>query len=168
LGGNYGLPLPKDYTTSGYVALVIDPGTYVFQNLSQQGLWAVCFHDDTKSFTVRPGEAVFLGELNPIPNLRQLQSLVAANGDGTVRGNGPLHHYFDGIMFPNITAPTENSADFMRAKEFEAHSMPMLHGRLKPVAYKMARFGTGYAPIGTHICGGYFNEQLKDDAAGPK
>src|ERR1051326_3696356 len=90
--GNYILALPKGgLGTSQYIGRVIDPGTYAFQNISQQGNWGVCFHNETKSFTVHSGEAVFLGELNALPNLAHLQPLAKPNGDSVVRLNGPLH-----------------------------------------------------------------------------
>ena len=149
-----------------YVALLVDPATYVFQDLAQQNSWAVCFNRETRSFTVKPGEAVFLGELNPVVHLRQLQTLATSNND-LYASQGVLHHYLDGIIPPQITSPTGDSPDFHEAKIYEAGSMPMLHGRLQPVSYKPARFGTGVSLLGDRLCGGYFKEKLNQNSSAP-
>ena len=60
--------------------------------------------------------------------------------------------------------PPATSADFLAAKQYEAASMPPLHGRLQPVVYRPAKFGTGYTLFGERVCGGYFRDKVKPAA----
>jgi hypothetical protein len=150
----------KDPQSPHYVAILVPPGSYVFQDLSQQQSWAVCFHDATKSFAVHAGEAVFLGDYHPTINLLQLSQLAHQSGQ-LLAHQSSVFHYFDHIVPPQVTTPSTTSADFLAAKQYEATSMPSLHGRLQPVVYQPAKFGTGYTLFGDRVCGGYFKEKLK-------
>lgn len=143
-----------------YVARLLDPGTYVIQDFSQQAAWAVCFNEKTRAFTVAAGDAVFLGDFSPILHLAQLETLARTSGQ-TLSMNNQIFHYFDNIIPPRLSAPTVNSPDFLAAKQYEAASMPTLHGRLKPVVFRPARFGTGYSLFGQRVCGGYFKDKVK-------
>ena len=146
-------PLPQ------YLAMTIDPGVYAFSYMEQQNHWAVCFSEKTQSFAVKPGEAVFLGEFNPRPNLAQLQELVFGSG-ASLASQYAHYFYFDGVLPPQITNPAEHSADFLQAKTYEAVSMPMLHGRLQPVTYKPATFRNGKTLDHTERrCGGFYLDQ---------
>jgi hypothetical protein len=143
-----------------YVALLLRPGTYVFQDIVQQGSWAVCFNEGTRSFSIKAGEALFLGDLNPVPHLAQLQHLALESGQTEAR-TGDTYHYFDNIVPPQVTMPSPDSMDFRAAKAFESSAMPMLHGRLKPALYKSARFGTGYTLFGiSRVCGGLYKDKV--------
>jgi hypothetical protein len=154
LDGAYSFAGPKPGETQ-YMARVIEPGTYVFVDLWEQGFWAVCFAGGSKSFTVKPGQAVFLGELNSAVHLSQLGALVREHGDFRAT-NSDVFHYFDGIIPPQVGTPSSNSPDFQAAKAFEAQFMPMLHGRLEPASYEAAKFPTGFTLGGSkRICGGY-------------
>jgi hypothetical protein len=143
---------------AAYIATKLAPGTYVFQDLVQQQHWAVCFSDDTRTFTVHAGEAVFLGDFRPRPHLGQLER--RASEAGELRGgSGSVFHYFGDITPPQFTTPTADSADFLLAKRYEATDMPKLHGRLQPVAYQPATFETGSLPFGRRLCGGYIRKK---------
>jgi hypothetical protein len=144
--------------TPTYLAATLDPGTYVFADLIQQGFWAVCFQDRTLGFTLQPGDVVFLGNFHPGLHLAQLEQLAVQNRQ--TQTNTAVH-YFDHIVPPQISRPTANSADFLMAKKYEDTSMPALHGRLQPVTYTQANFGIGYALTGDRICGGYFEKEAK-------
>jgi hypothetical protein len=105
-----------------------------------------------------------LGQFNPNIHLAQLQSLVKANND-LISSGGNAFYYFDGIIPPQISSPSAESPDFAEAKRYEAVFMPMLHGRLRSINYRPARFGTGRSLDGLkRICGGYYKEKLKPPA----
>jgi hypothetical protein len=124
-----------------YLALAVRPGTYVFQELVQQDIWGVCFNNDTRAFTVRRNEAVFLGDFNPTMNLKQIEKLASEHGDQTWRLGGMPPLYSDvGIIQPQISTPRLDSADFLAAKQYEASTMPSLHERLQPVQYTSATY----------------------------
>jgi hypothetical protein len=85
-----------------------------------------------------------------------------AQESGQLVGNqNSVYHYFDNIIPPQITTPNAASGDFLAAKQYEAASMPTLHGRLQPVVYNGAKFGVGYTLAADRVCGGYFKEKLK-------
>lgn len=153
----------KDPAVPQYAAILVPPGTYVFQDLAQQHAWAVCFNEHSRSFSVHAGEAVFLGDYHPALNLLQLSQLAHESGQ-LVAQQSSVFHYFEHIVPPQITTPTSTSADFLAAKQYEAASMPSLHGRLQPVVYRPAKFGTGYTLFGERVCGGYFRDKVKPGA----
>lgn len=103
------------------------------------------------SFAIDTNEALFLGDLRPAQHLRQIESFAKADNQ-TTSHLADLFDYFDGIIPPQITAPTTNSADFLLAKRYEAASMPTLQGRLKPVAYQPANFSTNDDFLGHRHC----------------
>src|SRR6185437_15718138 len=135
----------------------------VFQDLVQQQAWAVCFNERSRSFSVHAGDAVFLGDYQPALNLAQLSQFAHQSGQ-LIAQRSSVFHYFDHIAPPQITAPNATSADFLAAKQYEAASMPSLHGRLQPVVYRPAKFGTGYTLFGERVCGGYFKDKVKPAA----
>jgi hypothetical protein len=135
-----------------YIVRVLEPGTYTFSSLSQQRHWGVCFHNDTRSFTVAAGEAVFLGDFQPKRNLAQLEGL-AAERDETQARRLQLITYFDDIVPPQITTPSPDSPDFLLAKQYVASSMKAFDGQLRPAIYKPAWFKTITEDLdGVHVC----------------
>jgi hypothetical protein len=138
-------------TAPTYVARKMEPGTYAIQAVNTQKHWEVCFHDQTRSFAINTNEALFLGDFRPAQHLRQIESFAKADNQTTSR-IADLYDYFDGIVPPQLTTPTTDSADFLLAKRYEAASMPMLLGRLKPVAYQPAHFATSDDFLGHRHC----------------
>lgn len=138
-------------TTPTYVARKMEPGTYVIQAVNTQKHWEVCFHDQTRAFAVNTNEALFLGDFRPAQHLAQIESFAKADHQTTSHMTD-LYNYFDGIVPPQITAPTTNSADFLLAKRYEAASMPTLQGRLKPAEYQSAHFATNDDILGHRNC----------------
>lgn len=94
-------PFRPDAGAQGFIMKEAKPGRYVFVSVHQQGFWAVCFHNHTTSFEVRPGEVTFLGIFDPVPHLMQLQSLARSTGQTATRG-GPVHFY-DDILPPRLS-----------------------------------------------------------------
>ena len=138
-------------TTPTYIARKLEPGTYAIQAVNTQKSWAVCFHDQTRSFTVAPSTALFLGDFRPTLHLRQIESFAKAANQTTANAT-TLYDYYDGIIPPQITTPKADSADFLLAKRYEAASMPKLMGQLKPVEYQPAHFATNNDILGHRHC----------------
>ena len=119
-----------------YVAVNIEPGTYVYSSLIQQTHWNVCFHKSTLSFSIKPGEFLFLGELGT-KNLRQLQKLSYWSGQMKVKGNDNVTH-FDNILPPDIHFPDEDSLSL--AQKYVQKKLPQIQATLEEVHYQKANF----------------------------
>jgi hypothetical protein len=124
-----------------YLAIRVDPGTYVFTQFTQDAFWSLCFQARAKSFSVKAGDAVFLGDLDPTIHLVQVEQIARARGETQSR-DLQSYTYSDRIIPLQITSPMDGSQDFAAAKTFEAQSMPTLRGRLKPVVYRDVHFAT--------------------------
>jgi hypothetical protein len=155
----------KTATTPKFIVRRVTPGTYVYQSLSQQLTWAVCFHENTLSFTVKPGQVLFLGTFNAAPHLADLNKNVLVHKDFTSRDREP-HHYFDGITPPQIILPGSKPEILAKAKAFVLESMPNVRADVVPASYSKVKFGTGQTLYGKRICGGYSKEDVKPRAAG--
>jgi len=137
----------------------VRPGTYVYQAVVQQLRWAVCFHENTLSFTVRPGEVALLGSINHALHSNELSERARDSFKTTV-GKYDVHHFFDDISPPRVTPPEKDPTLLSRAKAFVESSMPKVRGEVKGAAYSPARFGTGYSLFGQRLCGGYFKQSV--------
>ena len=58
----------------------VRPGTYAFRDLSRQDFWALCFNEDSLQFTVRPGEVVYLGEMDVRRHVAELERMAIESG----------------------------------------------------------------------------------------
>lgn len=142
--GPFSTPRDFDFGPSDepqYVARVVDPGTYVISAVQQQRMWGACFNKNTRQFTVKPGEALFLGEFRPQAHLAQIQAIAEGTGDLS-KSVLNLTYYDENSIPPQITAPKVGTADFLSAQNYEAQSLAYLHGRLQPVVYKPAQYTT--------------------------
>jgi len=124
-----------------YVARVVDPGTYVISAIQQQKMWGACFNKNTRQFTVKPGEALFLGEFRPQAHLAQIQA-IATQKNELSKLSYDYTYYDEGIIPPQITTPGIGTPDFLLAKRYEAQSLAYLHGRLQPAVYKPVQYTT--------------------------
>jgi hypothetical protein len=134
----------------------------VFQDVVQQHIWGLCFNNASRAFTVRPNEAVFLGDFKPNVHLVQLEHLAAKHGETTGQPGMSMNDFFDAeILPPQVTPPGPDTPDFLAAKQYEAASMPSLKGRLQPAQYRPAKFGVGYVWTGQRVCGGLGRDDVK-------
>lgn len=143
-----------------YHLSIIEPGTYVVRDVTQQLNWSVCFHDNSVSFNVAPGEVVYLGRFDPRPHLQQLQQIARSTGrTRTGMGQGP-HHFFDNILPPALTPPAATDVDSVRA--FLAGSFPRITAPVRMADLRAAQFGIGRPLLGAaQICGGWFTERAE-------
>ncbi|MBB6250926.1 hypothetical protein [Nitrospirillum iridis] len=147
----------KKSDKSNYAYAVISPGSYTFTEFVQQDSWALCFHAHTVSFTVEPGQSLFLGHLQTRTHLAQLQQMVSLFGPSSVR-QGDHVYYRDGILPPRIATPS--AADVGRAQQYILESMPKVQATLAPVLYRSAKFDVGHDIFGNMLCLGYGRKPL--------
>jgi hypothetical protein len=144
-------------TEPQFIVRRVVPGTYVYQSFVQQEAWAVCFHKDTLAFTVKPGQVAFLGTLNPVPHINDLNRNVNANRNYSAR-RSDIYHYFDNITPPQMILPGESPDILTKARAFVASSMPQVRAEVHPVTYSKASFRAGYTLSLQRHCGGYIKE----------
>jgi len=162
LGGPYAgatFAATRSSVVDGYQVLEVEPGTYAFQDLSRQDYWALCFNDGSFQFTVRPGEVVYLGEMDVRMHVAELETMAMATGRTMVQG-GHVAHFFD-----NVTPPAFKpvSAEELAAVAAMAHSrMPRTTVAPRAAEFTPARFGTGHDLFGMQrICGGYYQGRAR-------
>ena len=138
----------------GYLILEVQAGTYAFQDMSRQDFWALCFNDGSLQFTVRPGEVLYLGEMNVRRHVAELQQLAVLTGRLSSRNNQPVH-FFDGVTPPDF-GPIDAASLAAVAAVVRAR-MPRTTVAPTAVEFAPARFGTGRDLFGLQrICGGYY------------
>lgn len=163
-GGWADISFDTKLVIDGFAIKRVKPGTYVIRDFSQQSFWAVCFHADTRQFTIRPGEVLVLGALNAEPHAADLDRSVKLTGSYSSRGEAK--HFFDGIAPPAL-APAGDSL-MERARAFVSTRMTRTTATPQPAVLEPARFGTGRDLFGTsRICGGYYKKDLGAPPAEP-
>lgn len=142
----------------GYLVEELEPGTYAFQYLSQQDHWALCFNGGSRYFTVKPGEIVYLGEMNVRLHVAELQRLAIQNHRTSSRGE-PIH-FFDTVTPPTL-APVDE-ADLEAVAAMVRTRMPGSTVAPRKATFGEAKFGTGHNLFGlSRICGGYYQGKAK-------
>ena len=145
--------------SQGYLVSDIKPGTYVITELSRQDLWALCFHDNSLQFTVKPGEVLYLGDFDAAFHVAELQSKAMSSGKIRVR-QGSLAHFFDEVTPPKFTPGT--TADLASVAAMVKSAMPSTTSVPQLAQFEPARFGTGRDLFGLmRICGGYWTGKAK-------
>lgn len=158
-GGNPTFLARRGSFVDGYLVLDVRPGTYAFRDLSRQDFWALCFNEGSVQFTVRPGEVLYLGEMDVRRHVAELERMSIESGRISARPGQPVH-FFDGVSPPAL-APVDEAglaavAAMMRAR------MPRTIVAPKAAEFVPARFGTGSDLFGTRrICGGYFQRRAR-------
>lgn len=147
-------------SSDGYLIDQVNPGTHVIWSISQQDEWTACFHRQTLSFEVRPGQIVYIGEFDQRPYLGQIQALAVKNRDFFTKL--PIF-YLDNIMPPRLSPVTDTS--LASAKTFVSNAMPNANAPVVAAKLEPARFATGYSLFGERVCGGY-NKKIREDAGG--
>ncbi len=164
-GGPYGGTATFDAKSSlfydGYLVMDVKPGTYVISEFSRQDIWALCFHDSSVQFTVAAGEAVYLGELDAVAHVRELEQKAVSSG--RVISHGEPMHFFDDITPPRLRLPA--GSDLAAVQRMMQARMPKTTATPEAAVYQPARFGTGSDLFGINrICGGYWTGSAKPRA----
>lgn len=157
-GGSYRLLAKPNLFYDGYLVTDIKPGTYIVQEFTRQDRWALCYNNDSRVFTVKAGEALYLGEFDSIGSLRALESEVSKSFRFISVG-GKLVHFFD-VAPPQFKPIAEGEVATVQA--FVNARMPRTTAPVKPVEFATGRFGTGSDLFGTNrVCGGYYKGSAK-------
>jgi hypothetical protein len=155
---------PKDFV-DGYLVISVKPGTYAFQDVVVQDFWAVCFNGGSLQFTVKPGEVVYLGEMDVRRHVREIEALAVASGRTSTRNNNPIH-FFDTVTPPTF-APIDD-AQLGAVAAMVRTRMPLTTVAPRAVQFAPARFGTGRDLFGMQrLCGGYYQGKAKPAPAQP-
>lgn len=158
-GGQATFAARRGAFVDGYMVLEVRPGTYAFRDLSRQDFWALCFNDGSLQFTVRPGEVVYLGEIDARLHVAELERMAVLAGRTSTRGNQAVH-FFDGVTPPAI-APVDEAGLAAVAAMVRAR-MPRTTVAPRAAAFAPARFGTGSDLFGlSRICGGYHQRRAR-------
>jgi hypothetical protein len=149
---------PKAFV-DGYLVIEVDPGTYAFRDVSREDYWAVCFNGGSLSFTVKPGEIVYLGEMDVRLHVAELERLAVMSHRTSTR-NGQAVHFFDTVT-PPAMAPIDE-ADLAAAAAMVRTRMPASTVAPRAAVFSKAKFGTGHDLFGlSRICGGYYQGRAK-------
>lgn len=141
------------------MAIEAPAGTYVFQDIRQQVVFAVCFHDNSLAFDLHPGEIVHLGVLDSGVNLNQLKQLALSTGRTTANGV-TLNNFLDGITPPALSPATD--ADLVAARGYLAKTSPLVTSPVHAAKLEPARFGAGKDLFGIQdSCGGWHTGSAK-------
>jgi hypothetical protein len=158
LGGSYRLLAKPKLFYDGYLVADIKPGTYIIQEFTRQDRWALCYNGESRVFTVKAGEALYLGEFDSIGSLRALDTEVGRTMRFISVG-GKLVHFFD-VAPPQFKPVGEGEVEKVQA--FVAARMPRTTAPVKAVEFAAGRFGTGSDLFGTNrVCGGYYKGSAK-------
>jgi hypothetical protein len=161
LGGAVLLEAKPKLNYGGYLVADIDPGTYVIGDFSHQDYWALCFNGGSKSFTIKAGEVLYLGELNAEAHLAELMDRTLKSGRVSVRA-GNVVHFFDTVT-PPMLAPVDDDQLQSLAATMKT-IMPATSVAPKAAMLTDAKFGTGSDLFGLQrVCGGYFRKGVKKD-----
>jgi hypothetical protein len=162
-GGGASIQAKQKLFYDGYLVTDIKPGTYVFRDMSRQDRWALCFHDNSLQFTVKAGEALYLGEFESQKYIEELETVAITTGR-VVSQNSAAVHFFDNITPPSFG--TVSAADLTAVAAMMKARMPKTTVAPKAPTYSPARFGTGNDLFGLNrVCGGYYTKKAKPKAA---
>ncbi|MBV9931587.1 MAG: hypothetical protein JO013_11675 [Alphaproteobacteria bacterium] len=161
LAGDWiGIPVPaRNDGELEFFAERVKPGSYVIQQVVQQGRWGVCFYAKTLEFDVKPGQAVYLGTFDAARPLRELRRHALATKQ-LYAGGFTVHNYFDDITPPGFAEPEDATLPDVRA--FIAEQMPRTTATPVLAQYRTATFRAGRALVGPQrVCGGRYSRKDK-------
>lgn len=156
--GSYRLLAKPKLFYDGYLVSDIKPGTYIVQEFTRQDRWALCYNEASRVFTVKPGEALYLGEFDSIGSLRALEGEVSKSMRFFSVG-GALVHFFD--VAPPLFKPIAEG-EIEQVQAFVTARMPRTTSSVTAAVFSTGRFGTGSDLFGTNkVCGGYYKGSAK-------
>lgn len=157
-GGSYRLLAKPKLFYDGYLVIDIKPGTYIFQEFTRQDRWALCYNGASKVFSVKAGEALYLGEFDSKGSLRELESEVSKSMRFFSTG-GALVHFFD-VAAPRLKPIAEG--ELAQVQSFARARMPRTTVPVTAAEFSTGRFGTGSDLFGSNrVCGGYYKGSAK-------
>lgn len=127
-----------------------EPGLYVISSLNHQSTWHACFNAGTRSFTVEPGQVLYVGRIDPVPALMTIESTLPS-----VSMNS--EHLFAMDQSISLT-PAAKVADWQTSVEaFVRKTYPNVTAPAEAAELGEATFNTGRDLFGVQrVCGGYY------------
>jgi hypothetical protein len=151
----------KKKFVEGYLIQPIKPGHWVYVSYQQQDKWALCFNAASLQFDVKPGEVVYLGELDAQSHRKELTLQALLHGKTSIRGYG-FADFFDLPDGPRVKPVDEPQLVEVRA--MLARNAPLITAPVRAAVYSPAQFGTGSTLFAERKCGGYFATGVKKKA----
>lgn len=140
----------KPHETFPYTGRTLAPGSYQVSSIVQQGAWSSCFGNGSVAFTVEPGKVYYLGSLNAMPLLIELQESAIARGK-TALTRGALAIGWEPKIKPEFATPGDG--ELAEVSQFVASSMPKTTAPVVPLTTRPITFGmTGGEKI-VQVCG---------------
>jgi hypothetical protein len=159
LGGGLRVMARPKLFYDGYLVSDIKPGTYVIGLFSRQDSWVLCFNGDSRSFTIKPGEVLYLGDFDATKHVMELERLTITSGR-TVSRNSQSIEFFDTVS-PPAFAPVDEAQLSAVATMMKAR-MPLTNVAPRAAEFSPAKFGTGSDLFGlSRVCGGYYRKSAK-------
>jgi hypothetical protein len=132
----------------GFVWKEVDPGTYVLAGFYHKRTWGLCFTEDTRSFTIRAGERLYIGAFDPAPLTELLHEEAVAHDDLQLPA-GQIRSYY--MMLP--TSWTDAIVDPQPPDQAVRLSYFVTGLGVRPAAVMPARFEKSFTVTGAPICG---------------
>ena len=124
---------PKKYIVQG-----VRPGPYVISTFTVKYKWEGCFHKDTLSFDIKPGEVLFLGQFDPVLHTAEVLGEAAKAGQFKAYAAATQYMYQDNISAPRLKLPDERS--LAEVRKHAAAGLPEIRGAIQPASYTRTSF----------------------------
>lgn len=117
----------------------LKPGTYAATKFILKQKWTAEFLRDTVYFTVKPGEILYLGKFDPLPNVRDVMVNVAAKGEFKANQYSNFI-YTDHISPPHLIPADGSERSLAEARQFVAAEMPQTRVDVRVASYKRGKY----------------------------
>ena len=138
------------YDVAPYTARTLGPGSYQLTSIVQQKAWASCFGSGSLAFTVEPGKVYYLGILNTMALLADLQQSAIARGK-TSLSSGLLAVGWEPSVKPELVPPDEAELEIVRS--FVSSRMPGTSAPVIAVQTRPITFGSSKGEKLIQVCG---------------
>ena len=110
-----------------YIVQSVKPGPYVFGTFAVKYQWAGCFHKETLSFEIKPGEVLFLGQFDPLLPSAEVLREAAKAGQFKAYAGSSRFEYMDNISAPRLKQPDERN--LAEVRKYAAAELPQIRAR---------------------------------------
>ncbi len=140
----------KPYDSAPFTGRTLAAGTYQINSISQQSAWSTCFGSGTVAFTVQPGKVYYLGTLNVVPLLKDLQHSAISRGKTSLT-SGSLAVGWQPTVKPEFVSP--DADELAEVRQFVAATMPKTTALVEVLTTASASFGTSGGKKIIQVCG---------------
>ena len=140
----------KPHEFAPYTARTLAPGNYQMNSIVQQGAWSSCFGNGSVAFTIEPGKVYYLGSLNAMPLLAELQQGAIARRKTSLT-RGALAVGWEPTIKPEFTI--SGDAELVEVRQFVAQRMPQTTAQVVPLSTRPTRFGMTGGEKVMQVCG---------------